>query len=577
MQTESQSRPELEPSRVHPIQRATGPFSSESVLNILKLIFAGAPLREVLNVIAQLAETQGEGMLCAIFLLDENGKYVRCAAAPNIPGLASRVGGIPIGPKAASCGTAIYRREPVYVTDILSDPLWDDYRHLLSPLGLRAVWARPLLSSEGKVLGTFANYYREVRSPSPADLTSIENASHIAGIAIERHLNEEHLRRSEAFLAETQRLTRIGSFSWRVATDEFTWSEELYRIFEFDPALPVTLDLVATRVHPQDLPLLSDTVDGARRALTDFEYEFRINMPDDSVKYLHLIARGSRASDGELEYIGAVQDVTQRRLSEGALSRARAELARVARVTSLGVLTASIAHEVNQPLSGIITNASTCLRMLSAVPPNVDGARETAQRTIRDGNRASDVVKRLRTMYSKKELSPESMDMTEATREVIALSMSELQRDGVNLRYDLAYDLPTIMGDRIQLQQVILNLLRNATEAMRTIDDRPRELFIRTERHEQNHVLLSVKDSGVGLTAQAAERIFEAFYTTKTDGMGIGLSISRSIIEAHQGRLWAVPNDGPGATFFLALPFSQDGLANADNSSAVASMKSDAA
>ena len=577
MQTESQSRPQLEPSKVHPIQRATGSFSSESVLNILKLIFAGAPLREVLNVIAQLAETQGEGMLCAIFLLDENGKYVRCAAAPNIPGLASRVGGIPIGPKAASCGTAIYRREPVYVTDILSDPLWDDYRHLLSPLGLRAVWARPLLSSEGKVLGTFANYYREVRSPSPADLTSIENASHIAGIAIERHLNEEHLRRSEAFLAETQRLTRIGSFSWRVATDEFTWSEELYRIFEFDPALPVTLDLVATRVHPQDLPLLSDTVDGARRALTDFEYEFRINMPDDSVKYLHLIARGSRASDGELEYIGAVQDVTQRRLSEGALSRARAELARVARVTSLGVLTASIAHEVNQPLSGIITNASTCLRMLSADPPNVDGARETAQRTIRDGNRASDVVKRLRTMYSKKELSPESMDMTEATREVIALSMSELQRDGVNLRYDLAYDLPTIMGDRIQLQQVILNLLRNATEAMRTIDDRPRELFIRTERHEQNHVLLSVKDSGVGLTAQAAERIFEAFYTTKTDGMGIGLSISRSIVEAHQGRLWAVPNDGPGATFLLALPFSQDGLANADNSSAVASMKSDAA
>ena len=577
MQTVSQSRPELEPSRVHPIQRATGPLSSESVLNILKLIFAGAPLREVLNVIAQLAEAQGEGMLCAIFLLDENGKYVRCAAAPNIPGLASRVGGIPIGPKAASCGTAIYRREPVYVTDILSDPLWDDYRHLLSPLGLRAVWARPLLSSEGKVLGTFANYYREVRSPSPADLASIENASHIAGIAIERHLNEEQLRRSEAFLAETQRLTRIGSFFWRVATDEFTWSEELYRIFEFDPALPVTLDLVATRVHPQDLPLLNDTVDGARRALTDFESEFRINMPDDSVKHLHLIARGSRASTGELEYIGAVQDVTQRRLSEEALSRARAELARVARVTSLGVLTASIAHEVNQPLSGIITNASTCLRMLSAVPPNVDGARETAQRTIRDGNRASDVVKRLRTMYSKKELSPESMDMTEATREVIALSMSELQRDGVNLRYDLAYDLPTIMGDRIQLQQVILNLLRNATEAMRTIDDRPKELFIRTERHEQNHVLLSVKDSGVGLTAQAAERIFEAFYTTKTDGMGIGLSISRSIIEAHQGRLWAVPNDGPGATFFLALPFSQDGLANADNSSAVASVKSDAA
>jgi signal transduction histidine kinase len=199
--------------------------------------------------------------------------------------------------------------------------------------------------------------------------------------------------------------------------------------------------------------------------------------------------------------------------------------------------------------------------MLSADPPNIEGARETVRRTIRDGNRASDVITRLRTLYSRKEMSPESMDLNEATREVTALSLSELQRSGVTLRYELADDLPLIVGDRIQLQQVILNLLRNAADAMSTVDDRPRELLVKTERDEGNRVRLSVKDSGVGFTPQAADKIFEAFYTTKTDGMGIGLSISRSIIEAHQGLLWATPNDGPGSTFSFAVPCALADLA----------------
>jgi signal transduction histidine kinase len=222
-----------------------------------------------------------------------------------------------------------------------------------------------------------------------------------------------------------------------------------------------------------------------------------------------------------------------------------------------------MAHEVNQPLSGIVTNASTCLRMLSADPPNIDGALETVRRTIRDGNRASDVITRLRTLYNKKEPSPERMDLNEAAREVTALSLSELQRSGVLLRYQLADDLPPLVADRIQLQQVILNLLRNAVDAMSTIGDRPRELLIRTDRDVENRVRLSVKDTGVGLTPQAAEKIFEAFYTTKTEGMGIGLSISRSIIEAHQGRLWATPNDGPGSTFSFAIPCVPEGFADA--------------
>jgi C4-dicarboxylate-specific signal transduction histidine kinase len=339
-----------------------------------------------------------------------------------------------------------------------------------------------------------------------------------------------------------------------VATDEFTWSEEAYRIFEFDLSVPLTLELIASRIHPEDIPLLIEIIDRARAEGSDFECEHRLLMPDQSVKYLHLIAHGTRDRDGRLEYIGAAHDVTERRLSEQALGKLRSELAHVARVTSLGALTASIAHEVNQPLSGIITNASTCLRMLAADPPNVDGARETARRAIRDGNRASDVITRLRALFGKKDTTTKSVDLNEATREVIALSLSELQRSRVILRAELAEDLPRVTGDRVQLQQVILNLLRNASDAMSGIDDGPRKLVIRTEQDEDDRVRLSVQDTGVGFEPQAVGRLFEAFYTTKSGGMGIGLSVSRSIIESHRGCLWAAPNDGPGATFSFSIP-----------------------
>jgi len=252
--------------------------------------------------------------------------------------------------------------------------------------------------------------------------------------------------------------------------------------------------------------------------------------------------------------IGAIQDVTESKVAEEALNRARSELAHVARVTTLNTLTASIAHEVNQPLTGIITNASTCLRMLDSNPPNIDGARETARRIIRDGNRASDVITRLRALFSKKEFTPEPLDLNDAIREVVWLSLDELRRNRVILREELAEGLPRITGDRIQLQQVILNLLRNASDAMSTVDDHPRELLVRTEQDDGDGVRLSVKDTGIGFDPQSAERIFQAFYTTKKNGMGIGLNISRSIVEAHRGHLWATANDGPGATFSFSLP-----------------------
>jgi len=387
----------------------------------------------------------------------------------------------------------------------------------------------------------------------------------------ERKRAEDELRRSEAFLAAAQSLSSTGSFFWRVATDEITWSEQLYRIYELEIGVPVTLELIRTRVHPEDVSLLEKMkmVEQARNGGKDFEWQYRLLMPDHSIKYMHAVAHATRDQDGQLEYIASVQDVTARRLAEEARDKARSELTHMARAMSLGTLTASIAHELNQPLSGIVTNASTCMRMLAADPPNVDGARETARRMIRDGNRASEVITRLRALFGKKETTNESVDLNDATREVLALSSSELQRSRVILRPELAEDLPVVTGDRVQLQQVILNLIRNASDAMSAVDDRPRQLLIRTERDECDHVRLTVRDAGVGFDPQAADRLFESFYTTKNDGMGIGLSVSRSIIESHHGRLWATLNNGPGAAFSFSIPRGPDGATGAESNRAI--------
>jgi PAS domain S-box-containing protein len=380
----------------------------------------------------------------------------------------------------------------------------------------------------------------------------------VASIAIERTRSRDALKRNEAFLAKGQRLSLSGTFSWRVATDEITVSDQYYRMFELDPDKPISVEVICSRVHPEDAPLLFEMIDRARREGSAFDHEHRLLMPDGSVKYMALVASATRNEQGQVEYIGAVQDITRRRLSEEALGKARSELARVARVTSLGALTASITHEVSQPVFGIITNASTCLRMLTADPPNIDGAVETVRRTIRDGNRASEVITRLRAMFSKKDPTNESVDLNEATREVIALSSNELKRSRVILRPEFSDDLPQVTGDRIQLQQVILNLLLNASDAMSGVHDRPRQLLVKTERDEADCVRMTVQDSGVGVEPQSVDKLFEAFYTTKNGGMGIGLSVSRSIIENHRGRLWAEPNDGPGATFSFSIPLSPE-------------------
>jgi PAS domain S-box-containing protein len=375
----------------------------------------------------------------------------------------------------------------------------------------------------------------------------------------ERKRAEAELRRAYDHLREAQRLSQTGSFTADLERDEHYWSDEFYRICEFEPGSTVTIQRLGDIVHPEDVPLYEGAI-GRAMAGTDPDFYFRIVTSRGVVKHLRGFAH--RITDRPV-FVGAVQDVTASKIAQEALNRARSELAHVARVTTVSALTASIAHEVNQPLSGIITNAGTCLRMLAADPPEIDGARETARRTIRDGNRASDVISRLRALFSKKEFTLEPLDLNEATREVIALSSNDLQRNRIILQSELTDDLPTITGDRIQLQQVILNLLRNASDAMVDIHDRPRQLLIRTEREDGDRVRVTVRDAGVGVDRQNMDKLFNPFYTTKSGGMGIGLSVSRSIVERHQGRLWTEPNDGPGATFSFSIPCGPESVPNA--------------
>ncbi len=376
---------------------------------------------------------------------------------------------------------------------------------------------------------------------------------YVAAFDIEdRKRAEAEVQQAYLRLAEAQRLSKTGSFITDLVADEHNWSEEAFRIFEFDPAARVTVQMIRDRVHPEDLPSF-DAVIAQGMTGTDVDFYFRILTARHTLKHVRGMARVMEQVAGRPLFIGALQDVTASKQAEEALNSARSELAHVARVTALNALTASIAHEVNQPLSGIITNASTCLRMLSRDPPNVDAARETVRRTLRDGNRASEVIHRLRALFTKKDFTLEPLDLNEATREVIALSLSDLRRNGVILQSELPEDLPLVAGDRVQLQQVIFNLVRNASDAMAGVDDRPRALLIKTERDEGDRVRLSVVDAGVGFSPEAADKLFQAFYTTKSDGMGIGLSVSRSIIEAHHGRLSARANDGPGATFAFSI------------------------
>jgi PAS domain S-box-containing protein len=375
----------------------------------------------------------------------------------------------------------------------------------------------------------------------------------------ERKRAEAALRRSEAYLAEGQRLSHTGSWAWNVSTGELFWSLEHFRICGLDPektnpSYPTALQCI----HPEDRSFVQKTLETALQNRSDFHVDCRIVRPDGAIAHIHSFARPTFNDVGELtEYIGTIIDMTERKRADEALHKAQAQLAHVSRVSLMGELAASIAHEINQPLGAIVNNCHVAMRLATVENGSLHRLLEVLSDIVSDATRASAIIQRIRAVIKKSSPEKAWLRLDDLVVNVLGLAARELAEHRITVRTAVAEDLPRVSGDRVQLQQVLLNLVINSIEAMSDVDEEQRILTIAGERDHlagEPAVRLAVQDSGIGFKTEDSERIFDAFCTTKTTGMGMGLRISRSIVELHGGRLWARPNDGQGATFILELP-----------------------
>jgi len=668
-------------------KRTESLFTGEK--RILEMVAIGASLAEILDSLCRLVEEQASGVLASILLLD--GDRLRHGGAPGLPkAYADAIDGIVIGPSAGSCGTAAYRGEPVIVADIATDPLWATYRDLALPHSLRACWSTPVFSSQGKVIATFAMYHREPRRPARRDQEIIDQITHLAGVAIQQKAAQEKLQRSEAYLAEAQKLTHTGGWVWDARSQKVLYcSEEMFRIYGLDPReSSLTRENFRQRIHPEDRDWVEKRFEKVLREKKDGVAEYRVRLPDGTVRYINASGHPVLDEDGELiEFVGTAVDVTERKrtelerrrlaslveqaadlmaiadlgggtpiylnkaglkmvgfdsweeartrrgihymfpedrqfvnevlwptvLEKGCWSgemrfrhfktgepipilysafriddpetgqpvnvgnvcrditerkRAEAEaresdrryremqmeLAHANRVATMGQLTASIAHEVNQPIAATVINAEAALRWLGAGSLNPEEVRQALTSIIKDGNRAAEVINRIRALIKKAPPRKDRLEVNGVILEIIELTRGEAARNGISVSTELADHLPVVGVDRVQLQQVLLNLVVNAIEAMGATNEGPRELLISTGEVDSSGVMVAVRDSGPGVELAMLTRIFDSFYTTKQTGLGLGLSICRSIIEAHGGRLWASANQRRGATFQFTLP-----------------------
>lgn len=522
---------------------------------VLEMVATGASLDAVLTRLVRLVEQHSDGMLSSVVLLDDDGVHLRRGAAPSLPESFNRaIEGAAIGPRAGSCGTAMYLGRPVIVTDVLVDPTWEDYRELAIAHRLRACWSTPIMSSQRKVLGSFAMYYSEPRAPLREDLRMVDVAANIAGIAIEHQQASKALRQSEERNLAILRanpdwmfiLSGNGVFLDYYAKNpaELLVAPEVFLGKTIWDVLP-----------PQVSAPLANAIAGTLAAGEPETFEYSIEV-DPTQRFYEACVVG--CDDGEILCI--VRDITDRKRAELDAAIQRRELAHLNRVATLGELSGALAHELSQPLSAILINAHAARRLLSREPMDVEELRATLDDIIANDKRAGSVIERLRVLLKKGDVFFETVDLNDIVKEVLDLTHSDFLARRISVTTSLMYPMPPVYGDRVQLQQVLLNLVLNACESMSTTEVAERRLTV-TTAVEDGAVQMSVVDRGVGIPEDQLTAVFEPFVTFREQGLGLGLAISRSIVLAHDGQIVAANNADRGATFRCELPVAEPGRA----------------
>lgn len=524
---------------------------------VLEMIAANATLAEILTSLVLLMEGQADGLRCSILLLDRDGKHVRHGAAPNLPETyVKAVDGAPIGPRNGSCGTAMYLRKQIVVKDVLTDPLWADYRKLAEICGLRACWSTPILSPQGEVLGSFAMYRQETRGPQPEELRLTQIATHIAGIAIERQRAQETLREREARIKLAAESADLAF--WVIYPEQHTaWMSDKGRaIYGFDSNQPLNRDLICARVHPDERAAVHAAFDQACASLGVFESEHRLVLPYGKTRWV--IVRGRCLQDEQgnlLELIGVTIDVSAQKQADLQLQIQREEMSHLNRVALMGEITASVAHELNQPLTAIANNASAARRFLER--GNIDPAllQQLLQDMVADSQRAGEVIRGIRALVQKdKQVVRTVLNLNAVIADTLRLVSSDiLLRESV-VTTEMDHSLPQVEAAPVQIQQVLLNLIMNALDAVEGLPPAERRIIVTTRSLKGERAEVSVRDFGAGLPKDRPDKVFDHFFSTKQTGMGMGLTIVRSIIEMHGGKITAENAPDRGARFSFHLP-----------------------
>ncbi len=466
-----------------------------------------------------------------------------------------RLSGRAMAPAERRC----FLKKPIVVTDVMTDPLWADYRHLAEICDLRACWSTPIFSSQGDVLGSFAMYRQEQRGPNAEETRLTQIATHIAGIAIERQRVQEKLRRRDARINLAAESADLAF--WVIYPEQRTaWMSDKGRaIYGFDRSLPLTRDLICARVHPDERAAVHAAFDRACDTRGTFESEHRLLLPSGKTRWV--IVRGRCLVDDQgnlLELIGVTIDVSAKKQSDLQLQIQREEMAHLNRVALMGEMTASVAHEVNQPLTAIANNAAAARRFLAR--GNIDPAllQRLLEDMISDSQRAGEVIRGIRSLVRKEKSASSVLDLNAIIADTLRLVSSDIVMRECVVTTELEHTLPQVDASPVQMQQILLNLIMNALDAVETLPPAQRRIIISTHSVKGKSVEVSVRDFGPGLPVDDAERVFDHFFSTKRQGMGMGLTIVRSIVEAHQGNVSAENAVGGGARFIFRLPAMHD-------------------